>query len=144
MPTIVATCLSYLKQGVHFPHGLDSKESACNEGDPGSVPGLRRSPWRREWQPTPVFLPGEFHGQRSLVGYSPWSHKRSDTTERLTLSLVRNVELRSYHQPEEFRKGQKEREGSSPYVLPMSQNPLRWNPSWLSEAQLTRKDPESE
>ena len=102
--------------------------------------------WRREWQPTPVFLPGKFHGQRSLVGYSPWSHKRSDTTERLTLSLslVRNVELRSYHQPEEFRKGQKERGGSSPYVLPMSQNPLRWNPSWLSEAQLTRKDPESE
>ena len=33
-------------------------------------------PWRREWQPTPLFLPGEFHGQRSLVGYSPWGHKR--------------------------------------------------------------------
>ena len=33
------------------------------------------------WQPTPVFLPGEFHGQRSLVGYSPWGHKESDTTE---------------------------------------------------------------
>ena len=44
-------------------------------------------PWRREWQPTPVFLPGESHGQRSLVGYSPWSHKESDTTEWLTLSL---------------------------------------------------------
>ena len=43
-------------------------------------------PWRREWQPTPVFLPGEFHGKRSLVGYSPWSHKESDTTELLTLS----------------------------------------------------------
>ena len=37
--------------------------------------------WRRKWQPTPVFLPGEFHGQRSLVGYSPWGHKESDTTE---------------------------------------------------------------
>ena len=33
-------------------------------------------PWRRKWQPTPVFLPGEFHGQRSLAGYSPWGHKR--------------------------------------------------------------------
>jgi len=33
-------------------------------------------PWRREWQPTPVFLSGEFHGQRNLVGYSPWGHKR--------------------------------------------------------------------
>ena len=40
-------------------------------------------PWR-EWQPTPVFLPGEFHGQRSLVGYSPWGLKESDMTERLT------------------------------------------------------------
>ena len=43
--------------------------------------------WRRKWQPIPVFLPGEFHGQRSLVGYSPWGHKESDTTEWLTLSL---------------------------------------------------------
>ena len=34
-----------------------------------------------KWQPTPVFLPGESHGQRSLVGYSPWGHKESDTTE---------------------------------------------------------------
>ena len=37
--------------------------------------------WRRKWQPTPVFLSGEFHGQRSLVGYSLWGHKESDTTE---------------------------------------------------------------
>ena len=39
--------------------------------------------WRRKWQPTLVLLPGKFHGQRSLVGYSPWGHKESDTTERL-------------------------------------------------------------
>ena len=45
-------------------------------------------PWRRAWQPTPVFLPGEFHGQRSLVGYSPWGRKESDTTERLILLLL--------------------------------------------------------
>ena len=38
-------------------------------------------PWRRKWQPTPVFLPGESHGKRSLVSYSPWGHKESDTTE---------------------------------------------------------------
>ena len=37
--------------------------------------------WRRKWQPTSVFLPGEFHEQRSLVGYSPWGHKESDMTE---------------------------------------------------------------
>ena len=41
--------------------------------------------WRREWQPTPVFLPGESHGQRSLAGYSPWRFKESDMTEWLTL-----------------------------------------------------------
>ena len=43
--------------------------------------GWEDLPWRREWQPTPVFLPGEFHGQRSLVGYSPWGHKELDSTE---------------------------------------------------------------
>ena len=50
------------------------------EGDTGGS-GLGRSPWRRAWQPTPVFLPGESHGQRSLVGYSPWCRKELDTTE---------------------------------------------------------------
>ena len=44
---------------------------------------VRKIPWRRKWQPTPVFLPGESHGWRSLVGYSPWGRKESDTTERL-------------------------------------------------------------
>ena len=48
---------------------------------------VRKIPWRREWQPIPAFLPGEFHGQRSLVGYSPWSHKELDMTEQLTLSF---------------------------------------------------------
>jgi len=41
-------------------------------------------PWRRKWQPTQVSLPGKAHGQRSLAGYSPWDHKESDTTEKLT------------------------------------------------------------
>ena len=41
-------------------------------------------PWRRKWQPTPVFLPGEFYGQRSLVGYGLWGHKELDTTKGLT------------------------------------------------------------
>ena len=44
-------------------------------------PWVRKLPWRRAWQPTPVFLPGEFHGWRSLRGYSPWGHKESDMTE---------------------------------------------------------------
>ena len=45
-------------------------------GGPGFSPWVRKIPWRRKWQPTPVFLPGEFHGQRGLEGYSPWGHKR--------------------------------------------------------------------
>ena len=45
-------------------------------------------PWRRKWQPTPVLLPGKSHGWRSLIGYSPWGRKESDTTERLHLVLV--------------------------------------------------------
>ena len=45
----------------------------------------QEDPLESEWLTTPVFLPGESHGQRSLVGYSPWGLKESDTTERLTL-----------------------------------------------------------
>ena len=56
------------------------KKSACNVGDPGSIPGLGRFPWRREWLPTLVFLPGDSHGQRSLVGYNRVTTE-SDTTE---------------------------------------------------------------
>ena len=63
-----------------FLGGSGSKESACNAGDPGFDPRTGKIPWRREWQPTPIFLPREFHGQRSLVGYSSWGHKELDTT----------------------------------------------------------------
>ena len=62
--------------------------SVYNEGDLGSIPGLGRFPWRRKWQSTPVLLPGKSHGQRSLVGYSPWGRKESDTTEQLHLVLA--------------------------------------------------------
>jgi len=43
--------------------------------------GIAKIPWRREWQPTPVFLPGEFHGQRILAGHCPWGCKELDMTE---------------------------------------------------------------
>ena len=59
-------------------------------------PWLRKIPWRRKWQPTPVLLPGKFRGQRSLVGYSTWVHKESDTTERTqthTHTYVQNILL---------------------------------------------------
>ena len=109
-----------------FPGGSDGKAAVCNAGDPGSIPGLGRSPgeengnplqysclenpmdggalkaavhgvaegqthlsdftftfmhWRREWQPTPVFLPGECQGLGSLVGCHLWSHTELDMTE---------------------------------------------------------------
>ena len=60
------------------------KNPPANTGDlrdAGLILGLERFPWRRAWEPTPVFLPGELHGQRSLEGYGPWGHKESDTTE---------------------------------------------------------------
>ena len=47
-------------------------------------------PGNKEWQPTPVFLPGEFHGQRSVAGYSPWDCQKLDTTERLTLKAEKH------------------------------------------------------
>ena len=59
------------------------KNPPANAGDvrdSGSIPGLGKIPWRRAWQLTPVFLPGESHGQRSLVGYSPGGHRELDTT----------------------------------------------------------------
>ena len=55
--------------------------SAGDVGDVGLIPASGRSPWRRAWQPTPAFLPGESHGQRSLNGYSLWGHKEPNTTE---------------------------------------------------------------
>ena len=104
-----------------FPDSSAGKESTCNAGNPGSIPGSGRStgegigyvlqyswaslmaelericlqcrrpgfnpwvgkiPWRRERLPTPVFLPGESHEQRSLAGYSPWGYKELDITEQ--------------------------------------------------------------
>ena len=61
------------------------KEYACSEGDPGDlglIPGSGRSPRVGHGNPLPVFLPGESHGQRSLVGYSPWGRKELNATEQ--------------------------------------------------------------
>ena len=63
--------------------GGSAGKGSTNAGDTGSILGSGRTPWRRKWKPTPVFLPGKFHGQRSLEGYSPWGHKVSDTTEHV-------------------------------------------------------------
>ena len=60
-------------------------------------------PWRRAWLPTPVFLPGESHGQRSLVGCSPWGRKESDMTERLSRAQHKGTKLDP--EPISFQRG---------------------------------------
>ncbi|CAI9154631.1 unnamed protein product [Rangifer tarandus platyrhynchus] len=75
-----------------FPGGSDGKESVHNAGErPRFDPWVGKIPWRREWLPTLVFLPGESHGQRSLRGSSPWDCKDSDTTERLTHRIALKI-----------------------------------------------------
>ena len=68
------------------------RKRICLQGRrPRLHPWVEKIPWRREWQPTPVFLPGEFHGQRSLVGCSPWGFKELDTPEQLSLHFQKNT-----------------------------------------------------
>ena len=70
--------------------GFPGIESACQckrHKRHEFAPWVKKIPWRRKWQPSPVSLPGKSHGQRNLVGYSPRGHKESDTTERLHFTL---------------------------------------------------------
>ena len=76
-----------------FLGGANGKESTCQgrrckKG--GFNPWVGKISWSRNWHSTPVFLPGKFHGQRSLVGYSPWGHKGADTTEWLSTHTQSN------------------------------------------------------
>ena len=64
------------------------KNLPANAGDSGLIPGWGRSPGEGNGNPTPVFLPGESRGRRSLVGYSPWGHKESDTNEQIVVIVV--------------------------------------------------------
>ena len=73
---------STLKLGL--PWCLTWSKICLECGRPRFDPWVRKIPWRREWQPTPVFLPGEFHWLRSLVSYSPWSRREPDMAEWLT------------------------------------------------------------
>jgi len=75
--TVATVCLG-------FPGSTSGKQAACQcrrHRRPGFYPWVGKIPWRRVWKPTPVFLPGESHGQRSLAGCSPWGGKELDTTE---------------------------------------------------------------
>ena len=73
---------------------LSSKESACQCRRHGFNPWVGKIPWRRKWQSIQVFLPGKFHGQRNLAGYSPWGRKELDMTEHTrTMSWSFHVEV---------------------------------------------------
>ena len=64
--------LSYMEG---FPCGSVVRNLPAVQETGGFYPWVKEIPWKKKWQPTPVLLPGESHGQRSLVGYSPWGHK---------------------------------------------------------------------
>ena len=80
-------CVSALAvfQCIFLKMPFSGKEFACNPveaaGDESLVPWVRKMLWRTKWQPTPVFLPGEFRGRGSLVGFRLWGRTESDTTE---------------------------------------------------------------
>ena len=75
-PSLAGTCLTTLLPGeVQVLWALNQENDVS---------------WRRKWQPTPVLLPEEIHGQRSLEGYSPWSHKESDTAEQLNTTQTQS------------------------------------------------------
>ena len=88
-----------------FPDGSDGKESTCNAEDLGSSPGLGRFPREGHGNPLQYSWPGEFQGQRSLAGYSPWGRKELDMIERLSHSFFYIVpaphmhSLPRYHHP---------------------------------------------
>ena len=83
-----ATSFSLSASSDIFPGGSDGKESACNAGDLGSIPGLGRSPGEGNGNPLQYSGLDNPHGWSSLAGYSPWGHKESDTTERLYFTYV--------------------------------------------------------
>ena len=97
-----APCGSVCPTLPSFPHFIGGGDSAPSKGLPWWLrqericlqcgrprfdPWVGKIPWRREWLPTPIFLLLEFHGQRCLVGHSPWGHQELDTIERLTLTF---------------------------------------------------------
>ena len=85
-----------------LPRRLCDKVSSCNAGVTGSIPGSGRFPWRRKWQPPPVFLPGESHGQRSPVGSQRVGHKlvtkiNKHCVDKGTLSALNSWQRQKWH-----------------------------------------------
>ena len=96
-PKLLTDCLAGQYSFKGIPGGSDDKESSCNAGDPGSIPGSGRSPGEGNGNLTPVFLPGKPHRQMSLMGCSPWDCKESDTIELLTHTHILEQSYQKYH-----------------------------------------------
>ena len=82
--TFVCMCMASQVEAVVKNPPASAKDARL---DPKFDPWVRKIPWNRKWQPIPVFLPGRFHGERSLADYSPWGHKASDTTKHTYMCL---------------------------------------------------------
>ena len=129
-----------------FPGGSDGKASACNAGDPGSIPESGRFPWRRKWQPTPVLLPEKLHGLRSLVGYSPRGSQSwtwlSDFTFSFSLlsmgfsesSVVKNLSARTGGIRDSGSVPESGRSSGGRHANPVQysclENPMDWGIWW--------------
>ena len=88
-----------LNSTIGLPWWLRGKRIGLQCRRPSFDPWVRKILWRREWLPTPVFFPGNPPGQRSLVGYSPWGHKESDTIERV--SMCKHTHTHTHTPPSE-------------------------------------------
>ena len=104
---------------------LSGKESTCqcrNHRRPRLDPWVRKIPWRRKWQPAPVFLPGKSYGQRTLAGCSPWNCKESDTSEWLNNNkgsgeILKNfLQLNCWYYNLRIEKGRWDKKGEVLYL----------------------------
>ena len=132
-----------------FPGGFSGKEYACE------CRGCGFDPWRRKWQPTPGFLPGESHGQRSLAGYSSWGRRESEMTENARTAFLKNLPdtlrtpapktLTPYAVPPPLRGPQGGPSASAPVLSPLAGRRLPYGPagtSFVQAAQEQKRRPE--
>ena len=138
-----------------FPGGSDGKDSACNAGDPGSIPGSGRSPGGGHGNPLQYSCLENPHGQRSLEGYSPMGHKELDTTEWLSTkhayliraSLVAQLEnnlpeiqesrVRSSGQKDPLEKGMATHSSILAWITPWTWSLVDYSPWGCKESGMT-------
>ena len=78
---IYISIYNYPAKGFPIAHWIKNLHAMQETGNVALIPSMGMFSWRRKWEPTPVFLPGESHGQEEMAGYSPWGYKESDRTE---------------------------------------------------------------